>query len=148
MWEKNQEPHCASWEAETSHYSKTPQRLSPSVKLGADSAGQQSLCLCPAALRAVITALTMAQTSTTISEQFATVSPCFDHRINAALGWSHLFFAHLQSFLSANIMHWNFLKVFACAKPLIAFHLVSKLWSPPLNTTLMQSSPGWMSSQY
>lgn len=56
---------------------------------------------------------------------------------------------HPQPFLHSKVWYWHFLNIFfPCEKLLIAFHLVSLLWSPHLNTTLIQSSPGWMSSQY
>lgn len=56
---------------------------------------------------------------------------------------------HPQPFLHSKAWYWHFFFFFfSCEKLLIAFCLVSLLWSPHLNTTLIQSSPGWMSSQY
>lgn len=47
---------------------------------------------CPAASQSSHYSLDHGQNIHTISEKFAAVSPCFDHQINSALGWSHFFF--------------------------------------------------------
>lgn len=142
MWEKQQVVCSASWDAETSKLQQHTLAFVFVEELGRRQcrSAECCLCFCPAASPTVHYILDRGQYIHNYRWIICHYQPLLWPSNKVSTGMEPPF-PHPQPLLCSNILHWNFLKIFACEKLLIAFHLVSVLWYPHLKYHINSELP-------